>query len=45
MLYHQALITEGLPIEDPTEYIKAMTALMIKANKERKRIEKNQSFF
>lgn len=33
MLYHQALITEGLPIEDPTEYIKAMTALMIKATK------------
>ena len=30
MLYHQALIMEGLPIEDPTDYVKAMTKLMVK---------------
>jgi molecular chaperone HtpG len=30
MLYHQALIMEGLPIEDPTDYVIAMTKLMVK---------------
>ena len=31
LLYHQALLIEGLPIEDPTEYLKTLTDLMIKS--------------
>ena len=33
VLYNQALLIEGLPIEDPIEYSNAICALMIKANK------------
>lgn len=33
LLYHQALLIEGLPIEDPTEFNKNLVALMIESAK------------
>lgn len=33
LLYHQALLLEGLPIEDPTAFTKALVELMIEAAK------------
>jgi molecular chaperone HtpG len=33
ILYHQALLIEGLPIEDPTEFTQSLIRLMIEASK------------
>ncbi|MFA6801200.1 MAG: hypothetical protein WCR19_03730, partial [Acholeplasmataceae bacterium] len=33
LLYHQALLIEGLPIEDPTEFNKSLIQLMIDSAK------------
>ena len=33
ILYHQALLIEGLPIEDPTEFTQSLIKMMIEASK------------
>jgi len=33
ILYHQALLIEGLPIEDPTEFSNQLVKLMIESSK------------
>jgi len=33
ILYHQALLIEGLPIEDPTEFSNNLVKLMIESSK------------